>query len=685
MFNNKIVYIAVCFIALFADLCIISNKSYSKVKVEKLDGVLDWEKQSNYAEAEELMKIAKDINKEKRRRKQLRDAGLSKDEISRIIKNERLAKLNNNNINIQSNSGVNSQADQYQQPVEQQSTQNQQFANQNQQIQPNNANILNNNNQIANNYQNVGDFYHNGNNFQQNVNQNTNQSNGGVAINPNYQNINQPNIVYSQNNFNGSSNNKKNNVYENANRNAVSNLSNTYANVYASANEYVDDDKKKDTQNAREVDLTIRPPIAKVRLQNDNEKPIIKDNKNNSYNDFELSRMVHKVANNLNNPEDFAIYAKEFSKIANGKRQEELSVPEMRKVVIVSIDEYDDVDEDVEYFSDNTDRFYKKTSNDGYAKNSMNSKKNSKKNKYQPNLANLYATNVEYDNYTKKNKSKKNNKQNKNGEKYLTNEEHRIFYANDDNDNENDENSDVYTMDEDEIEYEQSLVSEKQVRAKDVGVQYPVKREKNTHKTQYQPQNIAQIAYDKNNKHLQPIVFENHIVNQVFDNLGSEDAIPLARALINKVGKTDIADEDGNTLLMHAVARHNQSLIAMLLAEGANPNTLNNDGFSPLHLAASNGDNTAIYSLMMGGGNPNVRDKDGNTSLMYAAKMCNEQSIKMMMSLGGDPTIVNKSTGRTAMDFAGENDNPYVLPLLEIQTKKLRQNKNPVNLTNELT
>ena len=41
------------------------------------------------------MEIAKDINREKKRRKQLRDAGLSKEEISQIIKRER-----NGNINI---------------------------------------------------------------------------------------------------------------------------------------------------------------------------------------------------------------------------------------------------------------------------------------------------------------------------------------------------------------------------------------------------------------------------------------------------------------------------------------------------------------------------------------------------------------------------------------------------------
>ena len=72
-------------------------------------------------------------------------------------------------------------------------------------------------------------------------------------------------------------------------------------------------------------------------------------------------------------------------------------------------------------------------------------------------------------------------------------------------------------------------------------------------------------------------MFQSQIINDVFANLGKDNATEIARALINQVGKVDVIDADGNSLLMHSIARKNQSLTAMLLSEGANPNLLNKE------------------------------------------------------------------------------------------------------------
>ena len=151
-------------------------------------------------------------------------------------------------------------------------------------------------------------------------------------------------------------------------------------------------------------------------------------------------------------------------------------------------------------------------------------------------------------------------------------------------------------------------------------------------------------------------MFQSQIINDVFANLGSDNATEIARALINKVGKVDVIDADGNSLLMHSIARKNQSLTAMLLSEGANPNLLNKDGFSPLHLASTNGDDIAIYYLMMAGGDPNLRDGDGNTSFMYASMTCNQQTLQMMISMGADLTAVNfANKNKSVLDYAKMN------------------------------
>ena len=208
----------------------------------------------------------------------------------------------------------------------------------------------------------------------------------------------------------------------------------------------------------------------------------------------------------------------------------------------------------------------------------------------------------------------------------------------------------------DDIEIVKNKYTEGQLIAKQIGAPQPVFRTKKNYNTQISPQNIAQVKYSKDNKHLEPVMFQSQIINDVFANLGSDNATEIARALINQVGKVDVIDADGNSLLMHSIARKNQSLTSMLLSEGANPNLLNKDGFSPLHLASTNGDDTAIYYLMMAGGDPNLRDGDGNTSLMYASMTCNQQTLQMMISMGADLTAVNfANKNKSVLDYAKMN------------------------------
>lgn len=206
------------------------------------------------------------------------------------------------------------------------------------------------------------------------------------------------------------------------------------------------------------------------------------------------------------------------------------------------------------------------------------------------------------------------------------------------------------------VEIAKSKYTEGQLIAKQIGAPRPVLRAKKSYNTQISPQNISQVKYDKNNQHLEPAMFQSQVINDVFANLGSNNATEIARALINQVGKVDIVDADGNSLLMHSVARKNQSLTSMLLSEGANANLLNKDGFSPLHLASTNGDDTALYYLMMAGGDPNLRDGDGNTSLMYAAMTCNKQTLQMMISMGADLQAVNfANKNKSVLDYAAMN------------------------------
>ena len=555
------------------------NFSLADVEVSKLDGMVDWDRISNYAEAKKIMAIAEDINKEKRRKKQLKDAGVPDDEIRKIIRNERIAKTNGNRIvnNSFSNTSIEQNG----------------IINNDNEHEKENALEQQKNNDITSHY--------NG-NSQDNDLQN-------VLIND-----------YD--------------VYGKNNRNVEKTQINT-------SNRSTDD---------RVIDLSVVPPIPVIKQDH----TLIALNDVDGYDNFELTRMLKKAGENVNNPSNFAVFAKEVARIANKPAKQTLSIPDIEEYID---DDEEDIDREYMQASANKKNkkykyFYKQKSN--------------AENMYGKKSKNFYAVAG-----TRQNLNKQNNKRNKNKKNMIKNQSKRSkFYANIDEDS--------YKL----IDIDDDIASKKQIMAKNAGAPSPVKRSNENHLRQYQPQNIAQIAYDKNNKHLKPVVFERDLINKVIDDLGSENSVPLARALINKLGKTDIADEDGNTLLMHAVARGNQPLVAMLLSEGASPNALNKEGFAPIHLASSNGDDVAVYSLMMSGGNPNLPDNNGNTPLMYAAKMCDSNSIKMMMALGGDPTIVNNFTGRTAFDFAHENEKEDVAQYMKVTVQKLRGKRNPIQLGN---
>lgn len=538
----------------------------SNIKVSKLDKMINWNDSDNYLEAKRTLSLAREINKEKRRKKELQDARVPEHEIQRIIQNERIANKN----------GVISKK-------------NIQVENQN----------LDNENYDADTYDN-----------------NTNN-----------------NIEHE---ISSSEKLKENKKQSQTTNRIISEVYSDNNNKIASLNE-----KDEDVL----IDLSIVPKTPTITTHHDTIDSI----SNNYDDDFELSRMLQKAGENINNSQNFSIFAKEIAKIANKslRTKKTINTPE-----IIQKQNNGDANEQK------------------YQKNQRNDDNYKKTNVYNPKLHNIYAI-AEQSVKNKNNSNKVNNQNNK--------KNNFSIYTNNSIKKSNNSSSMLAMTYDNDV-----TISEKQMNAKNIGAPYPEKRNNKDRLNQYLPQNISQIAYDKNNKHLEPAIFEKDIIDQVISSIDTDNnSTQTVRALINKLGKIDIVDDDGNTILMHAVAKKNQQLISMLLSEGANPNIFNKDGFTPMHLAASNGDNLSAYSLTTNGGDPNLVDKNGNTPLMYAAKMCDCNTIKTMISLGGDPTFINKFTGKTAIDFAKENEDNSAISLLTIANKKNYGKRKPIILNQQ--
>ncbi len=111
----------------------------------------------------------------------------------------------------------------------------------------------------------------------------------------------------------------------------------------------------------------------------------------------------------------------------------------------------------------------------------------------------------------------------------------------------------------------------------------------------------------------------------------------------------EVADEGldfGMTPLMHACRRGDQSIVAELLAAGAQVQTheqyhvMAGQGFTALHHAAESGHAGCLQQLLAAGAETEVFDDEGCTPLMLAAREGHLAGIKALLKAGANPNAV---------------------------------------------
>jgi ankyrin repeat protein len=88
--------------------------------------------------------------------------------------------------------------------------------------------------------------------------------------------------------------------------------------------------------------------------------------------------------------------------------------------------------------------------------------------------------------------------------------------------------------------------------------------------------------------------------------------------------------------------------VQYLLDHGANPNQANMEGKTPLMHAAYSGNREAVKLLLEHGAKINATDSDGETALMNASWMGHLETVKLLLAHGANPAIKDKR-GRTAV------------------------------------
>lgn len=106
----------------------------------------------------------------------------------------------------------------------------------------------------------------------------------------------------------------------------------------------------------------------------------------------------------------------------------------------------------------------------------------------------------------------------------------------------------------------------------------------------------------------------------------------------------------GNTCF-HAAAFKGPEAIEACDAEGADPNTANDDGYLPLHYTAREGFPEAVAALLKAWANPNATGRHGWTALHHAAHHDHHDAMRELLEARADPNLSN-NRGRTPLHLA---------------------------------
>jgi cytohesin len=125
------------------------------------------------------------------------------------------------------------------------------------------------------------------------------------------------------------------------------------------------------------------------------------------------------------------------------------------------------------------------------------------------------------------------------------------------------------------------------------------------------------------------------------------------RELLAEGAHPDTPDEDGRTPLHSAVLGSSVGVLAQLLEAGADPNLRDNDGWAPLHFAAQERLPEIARILVARGADPNVQDNDGATPLWRAVQAAGDRlDVCQILRQSGARDDVPNNRGETPRDLA---------------------------------
>lgn len=145
-----------------------------------------------------------------------------------------------------------------------------------------------------------------------------------------------------------------------------------------------------------------------------------------------------------------------------------------------------------------------------------------------------------------------------------------------------------------------------------------------------------------------------------------------AGAIIDAIG-----GDLNSTPLQWAVRQGHQSMIAVLLSNGADPTIRDGEGSAAIHTAAQYGFWPICAYLVAKGVDIDSYDTNGLTPLMWAViRGAGPETIRVLLALGADSDLKDRKTHASSLHLAMDKGNEYAFRILLEKTKNLEDVNN---------
>jgi ankyrin repeat protein len=143
---------------------------------------------------------------------------------------------------------------------------------------------------------------------------------------------------------------------------------------------------------------------------------------------------------------------------------------------------------------------------------------------------------------------------------------------------------------------------------------------------------------------------------------GDREAV---RALLRQKVDVNAAQGDGTTALHWAAFRDDLEMVKMLIAGGADVKAATREGaITPLFMACTNGSAGMIAELLRDGADANSVNANGTTALMVAASSGSVEAVRVLLDHGADVKAKESAHGQTALMFAAALNRDAAVRLL---------------------